>query len=78
MGSNTSSMSNSKTRTILLKSDQEQVRKYATPRAVTKVSSATAQRAKSMLSNGYTYAEVASAIGESVGSIRGLVTSIEE
>ena len=47
----------------------DQIRAYATPRQA-KLSSAKIGRAKAMLSNGRTYAEVSQALGVSVATIK--------
>ena len=54
---------------ILKYSDMDQIRAYATPRQA-KLSSAKIGRAKAMLSNGRTYAEVSQALGVSVATIK--------
>ena len=59
---------------ILLNTDLDRVRELATPRKQT-MTSAKASRAKSLLDGGYTYAEVAQALGVSPSSIR---TAIEK
>lgn len=59
-------------RNILRYANEEQIVKYATPRD-NKLPTAKATRAKSMINNGYTYAEVAKALGISKTSIRDLV-----
>jgi len=58
---------------ILRNADMDQVRQYATPRAARAVlSTGKKTRASSLLDNGYTTAEVASALGVPVSQIRDL------
>lgn len=58
---------------ILRNADMDQVRKYATPRASqSTLSTGKKTRATSLLENGYTTAEVASALGVPVSQIRDL------
>jgi hypothetical protein len=58
---------------ILKNSDMDQVRKYATPRAAQAgLSTGKKTRARSLLKNGYTNAEVANALGVPVSQIRDL------
>ena len=58
---------------ILRNADMDQVRKYATPRAAQAgLSTGKKTRATSLLDNGYTTAEVASALGVPVSQIRDL------
>lgn len=54
---------------ILRNADMDVVKKLATPRQL-KMTSAKATRAKSLLNSGYTYAEVAEAMGVSTSAIR--------
>ena len=65
-------ISNTKLTQILNHADMDVVRKLATPRP-SGISSANASRAKSMLSRGYTYAEVAESLGVSTSTIRNIV-----
>ena len=67
-------VSSTKVKDILLNTDLDRVRELATPRKQT-MTSAKASRAKSLLDGGYTYAEVAQALGVSPSSIR---TAIEK
>ena len=62
-------VSTSKLDQILNNADMDVVRKLATPKDV-KMNTAKATRAKSMLDRGYTYAEVAAAMGVSTSTIR--------
>lgn len=55
---------------IISNSDTERLRSLATPRASTELSSATIQRAAGMKSRGYTYAQIADALGLSVSTLR--------
>lgn len=63
-------ISNTKLKKILENTDMDRVKELATPRDLPKMSSAKASRAKAMLNNGYTYAEVSDAVGMSVTAIR--------
>lgn len=63
-------ISNDRLRQILEHSDLDQVRKYATPKTSTKLSTAMLTRANSMLSRGYSYGEVAQALGTTTTIIR--------
>lgn len=63
-------VSNNMLDSILKNTDMEQVKKYATPKTKTSISSGKLSRASSMLKNGATYAEVADAIGVSVSTLR--------
>lgn len=62
-------ISPSKLSAILLNADAERVQKLATPKATTGLSVAKLTRANALLNRGYTYAEVADAIGTSVSSL---------
>lgn len=55
---------------VLKNTDMDRVKELATPRDMPKVSSSRIARAETMLNNGYTYAEVAEAIGVSATTIR--------
>lgn len=62
-------VSSTKLEQILNNADMDVVRKLATPR-VSSMTSAKASRAKQLLNSGYTYAEVAEALGVSTSTIR--------
>lgn len=62
-------ISNNKLVQILNKSDLDQVKKLANPRSQTGLSGSKLARAKSMLSAGYTQAEVADALGISTSTL---------
>jgi hypothetical protein len=68
-------ISNSKLNSILANADLEQVKQMATPRTPKLMSSAKKNRATAMLSQGYTQAEVADALGVSLTTLK---TSIGE
>ena len=57
---------------VLRFADSDRVKQLATPRAEKSISLATASRAKTMLKNGHTYAEVADALGISVSTVQDL------
>lgn len=67
-------ISNNKLEQILNNADLDVVKGFATPRVQPKISSAMATRARSMLANGYTQAEIADALGVSVSTLK---TTIE-
>lgn len=67
-------ISNHRLTQILNNADMDKVKKLATPKPSGSMTAAKVQRAKQLLSNGYTYAEVADAIGVSPTTIR---TAIE-
>lgn len=54
---------------ILLNTDEEVIKQYATPRAAKTVSTAKLNKAKAMAKSGYTQAEIASAIGVSTSTL---------
>lgn len=55
---------------ILNNADMDKVKKLATPKTTIKLTGAKISRAKTLLNNGYTYAEVAESIGVSVSALR--------
>lgn len=55
---------------ILHNADMDKVKKLATPKTTIKLTDAKVSRAKTLLNNGYTYAEVAESIGVSVSALR--------
>ena len=63
-------ISNDKLKTILLNTDMDKIKKYATPAPESKLSTAKTTRAMTLLNRGYTQAEVADAIGVSVNELR--------
>ena len=63
-------ISSSKLREILNNTDIDKVRTYAMPRTQSGMATAKVQRAKSMLDRGYTWQEVASAMGVSVSTLQ--------
>lgn len=65
-------ISTSKLKSILDNADMDTVRKLATPK-YNKVTSSGASRARSMFANGYTYAQIAEALGVSASTVRDLV-----
>ena len=67
-------ISNDKLKTILLNTDMDKIKKYATPTPVSKLSTAKTTRAMILLDRGYTHAEVAAAIGVSVNELRNVLT----
>lgn len=69
-------ISNEKFDKILRNADMDKVKKLATPKPSNVMSSSKINKAKTLLANGYTYAEVAAAVGVSTTTIRDVV--IEE
>lgn len=67
-------ISNNKLEAILNNADLDVVKELATPRVQPKISTVMATRARSMLANGYTQAEIADALGVSVSTLK---TTIE-
>src|SRR5690606_7014626 len=63
-------ISTNKLSQILQNADLDQVKKLATPKSELLMSSAKTNRAKAMLSSGYTQAEVADALGVSVTTLK--------
>lgn len=63
-------ISTNKLQQILQNADLDQVKKLATPKSELLMSSAKTNRAKAMLSSGYTQAEVADALGVSVTTLK--------
>lgn len=63
-------VSDHKIKDILSNTDIDKVRSYAMPRSSKGMATAKVQRAKSMLDRGYTWDEVASAMGVSVSTLR--------
>ena len=63
-------ISNNKLVQILQNTDMDKIKKYATPAPESKLSTAKTTRAVTLLSRGYTQAEVADAIGVSVNELR--------
>jgi hypothetical protein len=63
-------VSNHKLDQILANSDPDRVKELATPRSQTMMTSTKTQRAKAMLASGYTQAEVATAIGVSLTTLK--------
>ena len=57
---------------VLRFADSDRVKQLATPRTEKSISLSTASRAKTMLKNGHTYAEVADALGISVSTVQDL------
>lgn len=68
-------VSSTKVKDILLNTDLDRIRELATPRRQA-MTPAKASRAKSLLNGGYTYAEVAQALGVSPSSIRTAVDNL--
>lgn len=68
-------VSATKVESILKNSNLDRIRELATPRQQT-MTSARASRAKALLDGGYTYAEVAQALGVSPGAIRNAVDDL--
>lgn len=66
-------ISNSKLKDILDNSDLDTVKKLATPRVDKLMTSAKTMRAQSMLNAGYTQAEVASALGVSLSTLKATI-----
>ena len=58
---------------IIRFSDSDRLKQLATPKKEDSISLSTANRAKGMLKNGRTYAEVAEALGVSVSTVQNLV-----
>lgn len=69
-------ISNEKFDKILRNADMDKVKKLATPKPSNAMSSSKISKVKTLLDNGYTYAEVAAAVGVSTTTIRDVV--IEE
>lgn len=63
-------VSSSKLRTILDNADLDVIKTHAMPKADVKMSSANTSRAKSMATAGYTQAEIATALGVSVSTLK--------
>lgn len=63
-------ISNNKLVQILQNTDMDKIKKYATPAPESKLSTAKTTRAMTLLTRGYTQAEVADAIGVSVNELR--------
>ena len=63
-------ISDSKVREILNNTDIDKLRERAMPRSTTGMATAKVQRAQSMLDRGYTWEEVASAMGVSVSTLK--------
>ncbi|HEI0617249.1 TPA: hypothetical protein SIF56_004462 [Escherichia coli] len=63
-------ISNDKLEKILRNADMDKVKKLATPKQPKVLSSGKLSRAKTLLDNGYTYAEVAEAMGVSTTTLR--------
>lgn len=63
-------ISDSKIREILANTDMDRVRSYAMPRTSTGLGTAKTQKAQSMLNRGYTWQEVAEAMGVSVSTLQ--------
>lgn len=64
-------ISDSKLYQILKYADEKTVREHATPRTVNTLSPAKVNKAKAMYKSGYTYAEIAEALGVSVSTVSG-------
>lgn len=62
-------ISNNKLNQILNNTDMDRIKQLATPKQTTKMSTSKLTRIKTLLSNGYTQAEVAEAIGVSTSAI---------
>lgn len=62
-------ISSSKLESIIEHANIDQVRKYATPRAVVKLTSSKLARARQMASNGYSRAEISDALGVSTTTL---------
>lgn len=67
-------VSKSKLEAILKFGDTGQIRSYATPKPKPQVSAPSISRAKALLANGYTYAEVADQLGISTSAVYNLVS----
>ena len=63
-------VSDSKVREILNNTDVDKIRSYAMPRNTTGMATAKVQRAQSMINRGYSWDEVADAMGVSVSTLR--------
>lgn len=63
-------ISTNKLSQILMNTDLDKIKKLATPKAQTLMTSAKTQQAKGMLARGYTQAEVAAAIGVSLTTLK--------
>lgn len=63
-------ISDSKVQEILLNTDIDKLRERAMPKTATGLSTAKRQRAETMLDRGYTWEEVASALGVSVSTVK--------
>lgn len=68
-------ITNNKLNAILDHTDDDVVKRYATPRVSVAITSGKVARAKAMLSNGYTQAEVAQAIGVSTSTLSKALTN---
>lgn len=66
-------VSTNKLTQIIRYSDSDRLKQLATPRKSESISLAKASRAKAMLRNGHSYAEVSEALGLSVSSIQNIV-----
>ncbi len=66
-------ISNNKLEQILSNADLDQVKQLATPRTTPSLTTAKANRAKAMLNNGRTQAEVADALGVSISTVKELI-----
>jgi predicted transcriptional regulator len=62
-------ISNTMLEQILLHTDSDAVKKLATPKPETKLTSSKIDKAKTLLSNGYTYAQVANSLGISTTTL---------
>jgi hypothetical protein len=71
-------ISNNKLEQILMKADLDIVKKLATPRVNTQMTSAKQTRARSMLASGYTQAEVAAHLGVPVSTLTSSIGRGEE
>lgn len=63
-------ISNHKLEEILNNADLDKIKKLATPRDALKMTATKTQRAKSMITSGYTQAEIASALGVSLTTLK--------
>lgn len=63
-------LSNNKVTDIFNHADSDQLKKYATPLPTNKMSASSISKARTLLNNGYTYAEVASTLGVSTSTIQ--------